>query len=149
MLCQELMKTDVECIAPETTVKDAAARMREVNIGFLPVCDDTRKVLGTITDRDIVVRVVASGESPEQPVENFLSRRVVACRPTDSLVDAEELMSREKVSRILCINDRNELEGVFSLSDIAQIEDGARVSATLRSVTQRETRGATVVGLPE
>jgi CBS domain-containing protein len=90
------MKTDVECIAPETTVEDAAARMREVNIGFLPVCDDTRKVLGTITDRDIVVRVVASRESPEQPVENSLSRRVVACRPTDSLVDAEELMSREK-----------------------------------------------------
>jgi CBS domain-containing protein len=143
------MKTDVECIAPETTVEDAAVRMREVNIGFLPVCDGARKVLGTITDRDIVVRVVASGESTEQPVENFLSHRVVACRPTDSLVDAEELMSRERVSRILCTNERNELEGVLSLSDIAQIEDGARVSATLRSVTQREARGATIVGLPE
>ena len=141
MLCHELMKTDIECISPETTVEDAAARMREVNIGFLPVCDGARKVLGTITDRDIVVRVVASGESPRQPVENFLSRRVVACRPTDSLADAEELMSRERVSRMLCINERDELEGVLSLSDIAQIEDVARVSATLKSVTQREARG--------
>ena len=141
MLCQELMKTDVECISPETTVEDAAARMREVNIGFLPVCDDACKVLGTITDRDIVVRVVASGESPQQAVENFLSWRVVACRPTDTLAVAEELMSQEKVSRILCINERNELEGVLSLSDIAQIEDSARVWATLRSVTQREARG--------
>src|SRR6266705_5106537 len=122
MLCQELMKTDVECVAPETTVEDAAVRMREVNIGFLPVCDDARRVLGTITDRDIVIRVVASGESADQPVENFLSRRVVACRPTDSLTDAEELMSRERVSRMLCINERDELEGVLSLSDIAQIE---------------------------
>jgi CBS domain-containing protein len=141
MLCQELMKTDIECISPETTVEDAAARMREANIGFLPVCDDTRKVLGTITDRDIVIRVVASRESPEQPVENFLIPRIVACRTTDNLADAEELMSREKVSRILCINERGELEGVLSLSDIAQIEDSARVSATLKSVTQREARG--------
>ena len=139
MLCQDV-KTDVKCVSPQTTVEDAAAQMREEDIGFLPVCDENRRVLGTITDRDIAIRVVAARQSPSQPVINFLTERVVSCRPTDDLGYAEELMSQEKVSRILCINERDQLEGVISLSDIAQVEEGARASATLRNVSERETR---------
>jgi len=141
MMSRDLMKTDLECVSPKTSVVQAAARMKQANIGFLPVCDEgTRRVLGTLTDRDIVVRVVAAGESLQQPIERFFTRRVVGIRSTDTLQEAEKLMAREKVSRILCLSGKNELEGVISLSDIAQVEEGLRASATLRGISEREAR---------
>jgi CBS domain-containing protein len=135
------MKTDVECVSPKTTVQETAQRMKEANIGFLPVCDaGTRRVLGTITDRDIVVRVIAAGESAQQPIDRFFTRRAVGVRSTETLQNAEKLMAREKVSRILCLGGNDEMEGVISLSDIAQVEDGPRASATLRGISEREAR---------
>ena len=59
MRCREIMKSDVECVEPRATVQDAARRMRDEEIGFLPVCDDSMKVLGTVTDRDLTIRVLA------------------------------------------------------------------------------------------
>ena len=141
MISGDLMKTDLECVGPKTTVVQAATRMKQANVGFLPVCDEgTRRVLGTLTDRDIVVRVVAAGESLQQPIERFFTRRVVGVRSTDTLQDVQKLMAQEKVSRILCLSGKNELEGVISLSDIAQVEEGRRASATLRGISEREAR---------
>jgi CBS domain-containing protein len=140
MMCQDVMKSAVKCVSPTTTVEDAAVMMRDEGIGFLPVCDAARRVLGTITDRDITIRAVASREATAQPLEKFMTRSIVACRSTDDLAYAQELMSQEKVSRIMCITADGVLEGVISLSDIAQLEDGARASATLRNVSDREAR---------
>lgn len=141
MMCQDVMKADVKCVSPVTTVEDAAVKMRDEGVGFLPVCDAARRVLGTITDRDITIRVVANREGMGQPIDKFMTRLIVACRPSDDLEYAQELMSQEKVSRIMCINEEGILEGVISLSDIAQLEqEGAHVLATLRSVSDREIR---------
>jgi len=68
-----------------------------------------------------------------------MTREVVACRPGDDLDYAQELMSQERVSRIMCIDESGELQGVISLSDLANIE-GERASATLRDVSDREVR---------
>ena len=140
MLCQDLMKSSVKCVSPETTVEQAAETMRDEGVGFLPICDPDGHVLGTITDRDITIRAVAYHESPDEPIERFMTPHVVACRATDDLRYAEELMSQEKVSRIMCIGLDGTLEGVISLSDIAQLEDGTRASSTLRNVSDREIR---------
>ena len=141
MLCRDLMKTELECVSPKTTVQEAALIMKEANIGFLPVCQDgRRRIIGTITDRDIAIRVVAAGESLRQPIERFITRRVVAARSTDTLQDAQDLMAEQKVSRILCLSPSDELAGIISLSDIAQVEDGRRASATLQSISEREAR---------
>ena len=72
MRCSELMKREVECVLEEDTIEEAARKMRAANIGFLPVCDAERKVVGTLTDRDIAVRVAARdwpsrGRDPRQP----------------------------------------------------------------------------------
>jgi CBS domain-containing protein len=141
MMCQDLMKTDVTCISPETTLEEAAVRMRDEGIGFLPVCDQEARVIGTLTDRDITIRAFASGETGNQPVESFMTRSVVGCRPGNDLAYALELMSQEKVSRILCVNEEGVLEGVISLSDIAQLEEGAVAAYTLRNISDREVRG--------
>jgi CBS domain-containing protein len=140
MMCQDLMKTAVKCVSPLTTLTEAAVRMRDDGIGFLPVCDEAGRVIGTITDRDITIRAFASGETGNQSVEPFMTRSVVGCRPGNDLAYALELMSQEKVSRILCVNEEGMVEGVISLSDIARLEDGALASGTLRNISDREVR---------
>jgi len=139
MMCQDLMKTAIHCVSPTTTVEDAAVRMRDEGVGFLPICDADQHVLGTITDRDIVIRAVAEHQDLSQPVSTFMTNSIVGCRSTDDLSYAEELMSQEKVARIMCINEDGVLEGIISLSDIAQVEtESGRASATLRNVSERE-----------
>ncbi len=140
MKLKELMKSDAQCISPEQPAQAAARMMREGNIGFLPVCDDSGKVLGTITDRDITLRVVADGKSPSTKVEQVMTREIVAGRPEDDLSVAQEQMASQKKSRLMVTDDQNKLLGVISLSDIARSgEDPAR---TMRGVTSREARAS-------
>jgi len=139
MRCDELMKRDVECISPDGTVEEAARTMRDSNVGFLPVCGRDKKVLGTLTDRDIAVRVVAAGRPPSAKVSDAMTRDLVACRPNDDLTRAVELMSRHQKSRIVVIDGDDRLIGVISLSDVAQAAEEAGARA-LRDITERETR---------
>src|SRR5260221_11019267 len=138
MVCQDIMKQPVECVSPSESVNVAARRMRDENVGFLPVCDETKRVLGTLTDRDIALRGVAEDRQPNVPVGKIMSHAVIACRPSDSLRMAEQLMRWHQKSRIMCI-DGGRLVGIISISDVAQL-DGGRGAKTLRYVTQREAR---------
>jgi len=134
------MKRGVLCVTAQTTVTEAAALMRDAGVGFLPVCNEERTAIGTLTDRDIAVRVVAESDSADQPVERFMTPNVVACRPDDDLTVALDLMAEMQVSRIICLADKGQLEGIISLSDVAQVADGLSAADTLRSVTIREAR---------
>src|SRR5882724_12186502 len=140
MLCRDVMKGDVRFITAQTTVARAAALMRDEQIGFLPVCDLARNVIGTLTDRDIAIRVVADNHSANESVERFMSPGAVTCLSGEDLSAAQDLMGEMQVSRIICVGEDGQLEGVISLSDIAQLGDGADATATLRSVTVREAR---------
>ena len=140
MRCEEIMKRDVKCVSPRDIVEDAACRMRDENVGFLPVCDESKNVLGTLTDRDIAIRAVAGKKPGSTLVEDVMTREVVCCRPGDDLQKAEQLMADNHKSRIICTDERGCLVGVISLSDIAQHEGGARASDTLRQVSEREAR---------
>jgi CBS domain-containing protein len=139
MKCQELMKREVECVSPRDHVADAAIRMRDENVGFLPVCDQSRKALGTITDRDIAIRIVASKKPHTTFVEDVMTREVVACSPHDDIRNAEKLMAENHKSRIMCVDKDGLLVGVISLSDIAQREGARRAADTLRQVSERES----------
>jgi CBS domain-containing protein len=136
MLCEDIMKTDVESVSPVDTIQDAARRMRDDNVGFLPVCDESRQVLGTITDRDIALRAVAEAQPASTPVEDIMSGEVVACSPKDTIDTALQLMAENHKSRIMCLDDEGRLIGIISLSDIAQLVGEA--SETLRQVSDRE-----------
>jgi CBS domain-containing protein len=148
MLCSELMSRDVAWCLDSSFVTDAATIMRERNIGFLPVCGEDGAVLGTLTDRDIAVRVLAVDRAAEQTrVGEVLSPLAASCRPDDELAIAEEQMSSFQKSRVVCIDAQGGLAGVISLSDIAGLEsDGAGIVAA--SIAGRET-GRVRRALPE
>jgi CBS domain-containing protein len=138
MLCKDVMKSDVVCLSAQDSVEVAARKMRDSNVGFLPICDKGGKVLGTLTDRDIAIRLVAESRPADIPVEQVMSRELIFCKPTDDIKKAQELMGQNRKSRILCI-DNGRLAGVISLSDLAQ-RDSAGSVQTMAQVTQRELR---------
>jgi len=140
MLCRDVMKGDVRFVTAQTTVAQAAALMRDEQIGFLPICDPSRIVIGTLTDRDIAIRVVADNHSANEPVARFMSPGAATCLSDENLSAAQDLMGEMQISRMLCVEVDGRLEGVISLSDIAQLGDGTNATATLRSVTVREAR---------
>lgn len=135
MRCEELMNRDIQWVSPRDTVEDAACRMRDHDIGFLPVCDQSRRVAGTLTDRDIAIRLVAEKKPAGSFVEEVMSREGITCRPEDDLRVAEKKMSEAQKSRIMCCDADGRLLGVISLSDLAQHErEGA--AETLREVKE-------------
>lgn len=137
--CADFMKSDPQSVRETDSIRLAAEIMSVANVGFLPVIDGDRRVIGTITDRDIVVRGVALGAGPEdRMVADVMSRNVVACRPDDEMAVVEQFMAYYQVSRLVITNERDELVGVISLSDIAEREPAKRAARTLRAVAARE-----------
>jgi CBS domain-containing protein len=139
MQCQEIMKTTVACAGLTDTVQSAARTMRDRNIGFLPVCDAERRVVGTVTDRDIAVRLASEDRSAARTrVEEVMTPEVVSCLATDDLAQAEQLMASHKKSRVVVVDDQGAACGVISLSDIAERDSTTRAAVTLRQVATRE-----------
>ena len=136
MLCEEIMKREVECVSPDDTAQSAARIMLDENVGFLPVCEESKNVVGTITDRDLAIRLVAGALPAQSKIGEIMTREVISCTPKDDIRLAERLMARNHKSRIMCVED-GRLVGVISLSDIAQ-KDGGRAGQTLAEVTTRE-----------
>jgi CBS domain-containing protein len=134
------MKRDVRCIFQDDSAQRAAEQMAIANVGFLPVCDERGAVLGTVTDRDLTLRVLARGQPATTRIADVYTREVVACHPQDELHDAQAMMAQHHKSRIMCIDESNRVVGIISLSDIAQQASEARAAQTLRQVTQREAR---------
>jgi CBS domain-containing protein len=142
MRCEQVMKRDVEFVTGGDTVQTAAKKMRSANVGFLPVCDaSTKKVIGTITDRDLAIRILADAKAASTAISDVMTRDVVSCRPADDLTRAHELMSSRKKSRMIVTDEREILVGVISLSDVAK-HDVGRAAETLKQVAGRETRAA-------
>jgi CBS domain-containing protein len=143
MKCRDIMKTDAECVSPSASIQKAAILMREANVGFLPVCNEEMSVMGAVTDRDIAIRAVAEGLPESTPVQDLMTRYLVACSPQDDLDYARELMAMHHKSRIVCVSRTGRLEGVISLSDLAQLSEVTGIE-TLREIASREWRGGAI-----
>ena len=115
----EVMTRNVQVVAPDDTIIEAARLMREQDTGFLPVCDGD-KILGSITDRDIVIRAVSSGLDPNNTiVRQAMSSGVQWCFDTDEVKDAAEKMQEHQIRRLIVVDQNKKLVGVVSLGDLA------------------------------
>jgi CBS domain-containing protein len=140
MRCGDLMTSEVEVFGEADTVLHVARRMRELDIGFAPVCDREGRPVGTLTDRDIALRVCAEDLPARATLaRDVMTRGAVVCREVDGLDVAEARMREHHKSRIMVVADDGRLVGVISLSDIAEAEDDAHAAATLRGIAGRET----------
>ena len=140
MRCNDIMKVHVETCWVMDSCADVAERMRSCGIGFLPVCNDAGEIVGTITDRDLTVRLLAYRMTYDTPVYRVMSTGPVTCKPEDALSFAEELMRSCHKSRIVCVNAQMVPVGVISLSDIAEADFSWRAGKMLRDVSSRERR---------
>jgi CBS domain-containing protein len=133
------MTKEVVSAAPTENVASVADKMRDRALGLVPVCDEVGRALGTITDRDLAIRVLSERRDPSRTrAEEVMSRDLVTCRPDDLVSVAERLMARHKKSRILCTEVSGRLVGVISLSDLAEHADATRATQVLREIAHRE-----------
>lgn len=140
MRCHQIMKTNIALCWVQDPIANVAARMRSRDVGFVPVCNDAGVVVGTVTDRDLVIRALADRAPHDLPVHRVMTTPPVTVSPYDDLERAEDLMRRYHKSRIVCVDDSGRPVGVISLSDIADVEYSWRTGRVLRDVTSRETQ---------
>ena len=139
MRCTDLMTSEVEVFREGDTVQHVARRMLDCDVGFAPICDREGRPVGTLTDRDIALRVCATDRSASGTLaSDVMTRGAVTCFEADGLDVAEARMSAYHKSRILVVAPDGRLVGVISLSDIAQAEDDQHAAATLRGITGAE-----------
>jgi CBS domain-containing protein len=120
MKVAELMSTGVEFIGGNAPVKEAAELMGELDVGALPV-GSPASLEGILTDRDILFRVVAAGLDPSTArVRDVASRPVIACRETDEIETAMDLMAANHVRRLAVQDDRGTVTGWITLADISR-----------------------------
>jgi CBS domain-containing protein len=130
----EQLMSEAEGCRESDTIRDCARLMKEEDIGFVPVCDDAGKPIGVVTDRDLAIRVLADGRSPDEKVGAFMTRDVVSCRLGDDVDRAVELMRAERKSRVMVCDDQGKLRGVISLQDVAEMESEEEAGETLQQV---------------
>ena len=119
MRVSEVMTQGVECIGPDATLQEAAAKMKSLDVGPLPVCDNDRLV-GMVTDRDITVRATAEGDAPtDVRVRDVMTPEVIYCFDDDLVEDAARLMAAKQVRRLVVLNRDKRMVGIVSLGDLA------------------------------
>ena len=120
MKVKDCMCTDVCCVKPETTVHDVAKLMCQNHIGCVPVCDDSKKVVGLITDRDILLRTIGCGkEIKNTPISEIMTCNVNCCTPETDICEAEKTMSSNQIRRIP-VMENNRIVGILTLGDLAK-----------------------------
>ncbi|HEM7848745.1 CBS domain-containing protein [Burkholderia multivorans] len=114
----EIMSRDVVCVAPTDTIRHAAELMQRFDIGVLPVCDHG-ELVAIVTDRDIAVRALAHGRSPDTPVRAVASEPVQWCTEEEGVGDVQQRMADVQLHRMPVLDRHRRVVGIVSLGDIA------------------------------
>jgi|SRR5688572_10831455 CBS domain-containing protein len=114
-----VMTRQVEVVRPDATLQEAAQKMKDIDVGSLPVCDG-RKLQGMITDRDVAIRAVAEGRDPRATkVKDVMTKDVVYGRTGQDIKEIAETMASHQIRRLPIVNEDNDLVGIVALGDLA------------------------------
>jgi len=120
MKVSEIMSRNVECVDPDTSIKEIAQKMRLLDVGFVPICEGNR-VIGTLTDRDITIRHVADGQNPYRvKARDIMTPNVFYCYADQDVEEVGRYMQEHEVRRVLIFDRGENLVGVVSLGDISK-----------------------------
>lgn len=139
-ICSDIMTPDPVCCLPTDNVKKVAEVMLSENLGPIPVIDNdqSRKLIGILTDRDLVLKVVAEGRDSENTkVEMVMTRKVISCRADDTLQKAIDLMSKHQLRRIIVVDKDNKILGIISQADVAtRANEPQKTAEMVKEVSQ-------------
>jgi CBS domain-containing protein len=133
------MTSDPVCCVPEDTAQKVAQVLRDNNVGSVPVVADqqSRKLVGMITDRDICCGIVASGLDPKStPIERHMSTEPVTCRDGDNLNECERVMQTRQIRRIPVVDGEGGCIGIVAQADLALKEKPEKVSKTVAEISK-------------
>ena len=142
MKCATIMSTNLEWLTEQDTIQTAADKMTEAGVGFLPICDAERRVVGVVTDRDLVTRALARKVVPgTTSIGLIMTSPALSCPATADLHEAEALMATAQKSRLVITDAHTRLVGVVSLADLLEHAPSAHALQTTRAVLWREALG--------
>jgi CBS domain-containing protein len=119
MKVRDAMHKTAEWVVATTPLQTVAARMRELDIGAIPIGEND-KLIGMVTDRDIALRAVAVGkDASKMTARDVMSKGIVFCRDTEDVEDAVRIMEQKQVRRLPVLDDKKRMVGMLSLGDIA------------------------------
>jgi CBS domain-containing protein len=119
MKVKDAMHKGAEWVTPQTALADVARKMRDLDIGAIPVGENDR-LIGMVTDRDITCRGLANGgDCTKLTARDVMSKGIVYCNDTEDLEDALRIMEQKQLRRLPVINDKKRMVGMLSLGDIA------------------------------
>jgi CBS domain-containing protein len=137
MKLKDIMTPDVACVRPGDTLQEAARRMKDLDVGPMPVCGDDDKIVGMLTDRDITIRATAEGLDPKTTrVRDAMSEDVVWCFDDQDTDDAAKLMQERQVRRLLVMSRDKRLVGIVSLGDLATESKKKQAGEVLQDVSE-------------
>jgi CBS domain-containing protein len=139
MNIREVMSPNPVCCVPHDSAQKVAKILCEHNVGSIPVIENeqSRKLVGMITDRDLCCAVIAAGLDPKStPIANFMARSPVSCRDGDDLDKCERAMQEHKIRRIPVVDGEGHCIGIVSQADLALKEKPEKVSKTLAEISK-------------
>ena len=117
------------------TLREVAIMMRDGDVGSVPVVEDG-KLIGIVTDRDIVVRSIADGKDASSPVGDALTTEIYSVRPDDFVFEAVRLMGDKQVRRVPVVDEAGALAGIIAMADVAlEMEDEREIAETLEEIS--------------
>ena len=133
--CREIMTGNVKTASREMSLQEVARLMREGDMGAMPVVEDN-KLIGIVTDRDIVVRAIAEGKDVSTKIGDVMTTEIFSVKPDDFVFEAIRLMGDKQVRRIPVITESGELAGIIAMADIAlEMEDEREIAETLEEIS--------------
>ena len=133
--CREIMTKSVRTATPEMSLREAAALMRDGDMGAVPVVENG-KLIGIVTDRDIVVRAVAEGKDAATAIREAMTIELFTVTPDDFVFEAIRLMGDKQVRRVPVIENNGELAGILARADVAlETEDEREIAETLEEIS--------------
>jgi CBS domain-containing protein len=133
--CREIMTSSVRTANREMSLAEVARLMRDGDMGALPVVEGKRLV-GIVTDRDIVVRAIADGKDFSTPIGDVMTTEIYSVKPDDFVFEAIRLMGDKQVRRVPIINEAGALVGIIAMADVAlETEDEREIAETLEEIS--------------
>jgi len=145
MKCKEIMTKDPVCCLPDDEVQKAAKLMKDEDVGVIPIIEDedTKTLLGIVTDRDLALRVVAEGRDiAGTRIKDVMTAGAVSCRPDDDLQKALDAMEENQVRRIPVVDHNQTIVGIIAQADVAtRLSEPKKTAEVVEEISKAQTVG--------